>query len=114
MDDATAGELTPETMERLATASATGRMLLAMVALWLDQEAGPAVALVERDTLRLSDEDSDAMRDRLAGPGDPSTLAAAMLDLLDAVGTVDLVNADAWARVRDLAGEWLTGERPPR
>lgn len=41
MADAMAGALSPETMGKLAAASANGRMLLGMLALWMDREAIP-------------------------------------------------------------------------
>lgn len=105
--DATAGAITPETMGKLATASANGRMLLAMVTLWLDREVGPAVAAMNDDLRGLSDTAAATAQRSLGGTGDPDALARAMADLLDEVGSLDLVSPAAWRRARRLAGAWL-------
>lgn len=109
MADATAGALTPETMTKLATASATGRLLLATLARWLDVEARPALTALNADMRGLSDEDAERVAKSLPGRDDPAALTDAMATILDAIGQVDGMTAADRRLVRKLAGEWLAG-----
>ena len=109
MADATAGVITPETMERLTTASANGRLLLATLAGWLDREAGPAMAALNDDLRGLSDAKARAAERTLTRRGNPAVLADAMTHVLDTLGSVRGMTGHDWRHVRALAGEWLLG-----
>ncbi len=78
-------------------------MLLVMVAGWIDHEANPALAALNNDLHGASDDEAEA-----AAKEGPERLAAAMIDLLDTVGTISGLGPNDWRRVRRLAGGWPT------
>lgn len=101
--------ITPETRELRTAAAASGRLLLAALASWIDGDVRRAEAALN-DDLRGTEEDDEvdaAVAARLAGPGDPETLVDAMAEVLDAAGAVEGIDAVLWRRVRDLTGGWF-------
>lgn len=111
MPEPTTGVLSPETRQRLATASATGRLLLATLARWLDAEARPAMAAFNADMRGLSDEEAEQVAKSIPAKDDPDELADAMVTVPDAIGRTEGLTSGDWRAVRRLAGEWL-GRRP--
>ena len=107
MADATAGALSPETMVKLTAASANGRMLLGMLALWMDREAIPADLAVAEDTRGLSDEDAEAVVKSIPARDNPERLNDAMVTILEDIGRLDGMSTEHWRLVRRLAGEWV-------
>lgn len=107
MGEARAQAVSAETRERLATASATGRMLLGMLTAWVDREAGPAITAANADLRGLSDRDANAVWRALRRGGTPDDLADAMVTVLDALSHVDGLTAAERRTVRRLAGGWL-------